>query len=180
MNVLRHLAKIVLAAYHSYGGASSVLSCIIYPFTSLSSLSSAFYSLKDINMHQHRNHISARDTRRESAIWMIRLARVSPPRLFRLARLLLIRMMVRSSASVVDDVARDLENISAYVEAQMAAGRPISSVLDTQADALHHRLQNLAQVGMQQGTILTLAVARGPWRERQGGERERERYEDMG
>ena len=55
---------------------------------------------------------------------LIRLARLSPPRLFRLARLLrllLIRMMVRSSASVVDDVARDLENISACVEAQMAA-----------------------------------------------------------
>ena len=50
----------------------------------------------------------------------------------------------RSSARSVDDAARDLENVGTYVEAQLAAGRPIDSVLATQADALHHRLHNLA------------------------------------
>ena len=51
--------------------------------------------------------------------------------------------------------------------AQLAAGRPIGSVLTTKADALHHRLQNLAAVGMEQGRLLTLAVARGPWTDQQ-------------
>ena len=73
----------------------------------------------------------------------------------------------RSSARSVDDAARDLENVGTYVEAQLAAGRPIDSVLATQADALNLRLQNLAAVDLQQGSILTLAVARGPWTDQQ-------------
>ena len=104
------------------------------------------------------------------------LARSSTPRLFRLARLfrlLPIRMIAtevprgRSSARSVDDAARDLENVGTYVEAQLAAGRPMDSVLATQADALNHRLQNLVAVDLQQGSILTLAVARGPWTDQQ-------------
>ena len=75
----------------------------------------------------------------------------------------------RSSAhnAFVDEVARNLADISTYVEAQFAAGRPRCPVLATQADALHHRLQNLAYVDMQQGSLLTLAVARGPWTDQQ-------------
>ena len=72
-----------------------------------------------------------------------------------------------SRNALVNDVARDLANIGTYVEAQLAAGRPIDSVLVTQADAVHHRLQNLAAVDMQQGSMLTLAVARGPWTDQQ-------------
>ena len=75
----------------------------------------------------------------------------------------------RSSAhnAFVDGVASDLADISTYVEAQLAAGRPRCPVLATQADALHRRLQNLAAVDMQQGSLLTLAVARGPWTDQQ-------------
>lgn len=71
------------------------------------------------------------------------------------------------SSALVDDVARELENVGTYVEAQLAAGRPISSVLATQADAARHRLQTLASVDMEQGRLLTLAVARGPWTDQQ-------------
>ena len=71
------------------------------------------------------------------------------------------------SSACVDDVARDLANAGTYVEAQLAAGRPISSVLATQADAARHRLQTLAAVDMEQGRLLTLAVARGPWTDQQ-------------
>ena len=74
------------------------------------------------------------------------LARSSTPRLFRLARLfrlLPIRMIAtevprgRCSArsACVAGVARDLEQIGIYVEAQLAAGRQISQALAAQADA---------------------------------------------
>ena len=73
------------------------------------------------------------------------LARSSTPRLFRLARLfrlLPIRMIAtevprgRCSArsACVAGVARDLEQIGIYVEAQLAAGRQISQALAAQAD----------------------------------------------
>ena len=102
---------------------------------------------------------------RPSTPWLLRLAR-----LFRLLPLVMIATEVprgRSSARSVDDAARDLETVGTYVEAQLAAGRPIGSVLATQADALNLRLQNLAAVDLQQGSILTLAVARGPWTDQQ-------------
>ena len=102
---------------------------------------------------------------RSSTPWLLRLAR-----LFRLLPLVMIATEVprgRSSARNVDDAARDLETVGTYVEAQLAAGRPIGSVLATQADALNLRLQNLAAVDLQQGSILTLAVARGPWTDQQ-------------
>ena len=61
------------------------------------------------------------------------------------------------------DVIRDLGNVGTYVAAQVSAGRPINTVLARQADAVHQRLQNLGVVDIEQGRLLTLAIADGPW-----------------
>ena len=88
----------------------------------------------------------------------------SPPKSDAPAR---VRTKKAADNAFVEAVASDLEHVGTYVEAQLAAGRSMPSVLEAQADALHHRLQNLAAVDMQQGSLLTLAVTRGPWTDQQ-------------
>ena len=48
----------------------------------------------------------------------------------------------------VDDVIRNLGNVGTYLAAQVAAGRPMNTVLGIQTDAVHPPLQNRGAVDM--------------------------------
>ena len=77
------------------------------------------------------------------------------------------RANATANKQLVEAMVRDLQHVGGYVEAQLAAGRERDSIIAIQADAVLHRLRNLAAVNMDQGMELIRAVTGGPWNDEQ-------------